>query len=177
MMKFITIVATILWAGTAIAQDTLVALQNGINHIDLDGDGVEEQIIKTWRENYNAHGYNGYLFLGMSDVDKTMVTITLSPPKASHQDMVFSGEGVDCTYQDYFLVSNEHGIRLVKASRSIVESFAAHEPVTFEFYQLAKNDEGIPGDPYRFWQFNRTVITEQKYCDVSDALKTEILNK
>jgi hypothetical protein len=37
-------------------------LKEGVNQIDLDGDGVKDLVIKTNRENGTAHGYMMYSF-------------------------------------------------------------------------------------------------------------------
>ncbi|GGF60861.1 hypothetical protein GCM10011332_13310 [Terasakiella brassicae] len=62
---FQIIIATAILTSTtpAFAQMQIVPLNYGTNAHDLDGDGKTEQVIKSWRENYNAHGYHGYLFL------------------------------------------------------------------------------------------------------------------
>ena len=40
----------------------VVALRNGANPIDFDGDGVRDLVFDGWDENYNAHSHHLFTF-------------------------------------------------------------------------------------------------------------------
>ncbi|GGF60877.1 hypothetical protein GCM10011332_13320 [Terasakiella brassicae] len=91
--------------------------------------------------------------------------------------MVRSGEGADCTVTDYILTktNEDQALELLKASRPTTDGYGGEHTVTFEFYKLTRNDEGIPGDPHRYWQRYKSITSKQKYCDVHNAMKAELL--
>jgi hypothetical protein len=59
-MKKIAAILIFLFASTAYAE--VIHLKEGVNQIDLDGDGVKDLIIKTDRFNGTAHSYIAYSF-------------------------------------------------------------------------------------------------------------------
>ena len=36
----------------------VIGLRNGVNEIEINGDGLKDLIVIRWRENYNAHGFD-----------------------------------------------------------------------------------------------------------------------
>jgi hypothetical protein len=59
-MRRIIAVSLSLFAFPARAE--IIRLHEGVNQIDLDGDGVKDYVIKTDRANGTAHGYIMYSF-------------------------------------------------------------------------------------------------------------------
>lgn len=180
VFPFVIVAAVLICAAPALAQMEIVPLNYGSNAIDLDGDGNSEQIVKSWRENFNAHGYHSYLFLENRKSDNGQITSTitiLAPDKGLHRDMARSSEGADCTVTDYTLVqaNDESALVLLKSSRPTTDGYGGKHPVTFEFYKLARNEESIPGDPHRYWQRYKSITSKQTYCDVHNAMKAELL--
>lgn len=180
VFQFIIMTMILVGVSPASAQIEVVSLNYGNNTIDLDGDGKTEQVVKSWRENFNAHGYHTYLFLEDRKSYKGQITATitvLDPGKGLHRDMARSSEGADCTVTDYTLVqaNDAPALVLLKSSRPTTDGFGGKHPVTFEFYKLARNEEGIPGDPHRYWQRYKTITSKQTYCDVHNAIKAEIV--
>lgn len=180
VFQFVILIMVLVGVSPALAQMEIVPLNYGSNAIDLDGDGKTEQIVKSWRENFNAHGYHSYLFLESRKSDKGQITSTitvLAPDKGVHRDMVRSSEGANCTITDYTLVqvNDESALVLLKSSRPTTDGYGGKHPVTFEFYKLTRNEEGIPGDPHRYWQPHKAITSKQTYCDVHNAMKAELL--
>ncbi|WP_419798860.1 MAG: carbapenem self-resistance protein CarG family protein [Terasakiella sp.] len=180
VFQFVFIATALICSTAAYARMEAVPLKYGSNPIDLDGDGKTEQVIKTWRENFNAHGYYGYLFLEERESYKGQITSTitvLAPDKGLHRDMARSNEGVDCTVTDFTLIrtDNDPALVLLRSSRPITDGYSGNYPVTFEFYKLTRNEEGLPGDPYRYWKWYKSITSKQKYCDVHKAMNAEIL--
>ncbi len=181
VFQFVILTMVLFGVSPAFAQMEVVSLNYGSNTIDLDGDGKAEQVVKSWRENFNAHGYHSYLFLeNRKSYYKGQITSTITvraPDKGLHWDMARSSEGADCTVTDYTLIraDDELALVLLKSSRPTIDGYGGKYPVTFEFYKLIRNEEGIPGDPHRYWQRYKTITSKQIYCDVHNAMKAELL--
>ncbi|MDV7341806.1 hypothetical protein RYZ26_19580 [Terasakiella sp. A23] len=180
VFQFLVIAGVLISTAPAFAQMKAVSLNYGINSIDLDGDGKAEHVIKSWRENFNAHGYHAYLYLEDRKSHQGQITSSitvLAPEKGLHRDMARSSEGADCTVTDYILIkkNDDQALELLKTSRPTTNGYGGKHIVTFEFYKLTRNDEGIPGDPHRYWQRYKTITSKQKYCDVHNAVKAELL--
>ena len=50
--------------GLAVAADnfSVVEIKDGVNYLDLNGDGKNDMVVRSWWENNNAHGYYQYTF-------------------------------------------------------------------------------------------------------------------
>ncbi|WP_135079807.1 hypothetical protein [Terasakiella sp. SH-1] len=164
-MKWMSIFFFLFWVSPLKAE--IIELEYGVNALDLDGDGIAEQVIKTWRENFNAHGYKGYLFIGEENGVSNTITY-LSPEKKIHRDMMYSSERAECTVQDYFLLQKEGRVELVRALIPF-----GQKKVHFHYFKLMRNKEGIPGDPHRYWMAYKNKTSQYDHCDVIRAMKLE----
>lgn len=160
----------------------VVPLKNGINSIDLNGDGVQDMVIKSRRENYNAHGksiYHFFVELKSSDgaTEKwNLVPFTEGSPKERHG--LGTHEGADCVLGEIRLVRDtgrlEFPLIVIYADRKLGESYVATETVTFSVYELKHNHEGIPGWPTFYFERRNVTEAKRKYCDVNDAFEKEL---
>ena len=64
--------------------------------------------------------------------------------------------------------------RIVLADREITKSYADTDTVHFTYYELAKNETGLPGWPALYFKKIKTSVAKGKYCDVNDALNKEL---
>ncbi|MDV7338462.1 hypothetical protein RYZ26_02560 [Terasakiella sp. A23] len=157
-MKHLLFIACLLSSPTLAAD--IIPIKLGMNKIDINSDGETEYVLKTWRENHNAHGFYTYQF-----ADKDWNTITIGRNRT--KTLVTSAQGADCVTQDYFIIK---GIGLVKAYRDTKRGYGAKENVWITTLYLAQNTNEKPGLPKQF--FNPIVdwVSKSKHCDVIDGL-------
>ncbi|SCA55428.1 exported hypothetical protein [Candidatus Terasakiella magnetica] len=174
-MKWILVLMCSLFSFSAQASYEVIPLNYGFNEVDLDGDGKKETVIKTWRENFNAHRYSSYLFIGEELVEtgkgKTRqpnIITYISPEQHLHRDMMRSSRNADCITMDYVLVKGRRGIELVR----VWIPFGSKK-AQFHYFKLKRNEEGIPGDPHRYWAAYKNKTSLYEHCDVHKALKHE----
>jgi hypothetical protein len=172
--------------GTAPGDRVVVLrLYNGLNAIDLLGDGHRGQVVVSRRENFNAHGYSTALFqlrafTDPADTSSAVVwqVIPFFGPDhpAEGAELFRTTEGADCVLSDLRVFRRGRGrpVEIVLAHRAFGASYADAAEVRFEFYVLRTNDEGTAGTPGYYFQHARTVRARGRYCDVNDAFAREL---
>ncbi|MDQ6624555.1 MAG: hypothetical protein M3Y69_00220 [Verrucomicrobiota bacterium] len=63
---------------------------------------------------------------------------------------------------------------MLKAERPLGESFVGPGLVTFTWFKLDWNLEGIPGWPTASFKVWKTETTTKRYCDVDKAIESEL---
>ena len=167
--------ATTLAAGAA-APAHVVVLHDGLNRVDITGHGDPAVALLAHRENYNAHSFDVMsLYLtparGAAGAWQAVPLFTRDDSKLS---LDISG-GADCVLDDFRLLSAKgQPMRLVTASRDFGDNFAAIAPVHFSFYALKRNLDGSAGWPDVYFELEKTSTAKRPYCDVDEALKSEL---
>lgn len=157
-------------AGLALAGRELsrvVPVANGMTRVPFDGN--DGYVIRSWRENYNAHGFDMIRF---HFVDKanggqwSLVPLYGTPGKARTKgtdddevDTLTVSGGADCLLQDFRLLKAGavQPMRLIVATREMGDNYAASETVRFSDYVLTRNDDGTIGwPPFYFKLVKRT---------------------
>ncbi|WP_157971367.1 hypothetical protein [Dyella sp. C9] len=163
------------------SDNTVIPINNGMNRLTLDGE--EAVAFRAWRENFNAHGFDVISFYVRDKADDGASTWNLVPifgsyenKDASERDLLTVGGGADCKLHDFRLVQSDgHGpMRLIVADRDLGASYADAATVHFSYFELAKNEDGVPGWPPLYFKLKKTTLAAQKYCDVDEALDTEL---
>ncbi|MBW8768749.1 MAG: hypothetical protein JF589_03250 [Gemmatimonadetes bacterium] len=160
-------------------------LYNGLNAIDLLGDGHRGQVIVSRRERLNAHGSSTALFqlhAFTRPADTTSAVAWQVVPffgpdhPAEGSELIRTTEGADCVLGDLRVFRRARGrpVEVVLAYRAFGASDADSTVVRFEFYLLRTNDEGTVGAPAYYFQHVRTVRARRRYCDVNDAFAQEL---
>jgi hypothetical protein len=163
----------------------VLRLYNGLNAIDLLGDGHRGQIIVSRRENFDAHGYSTALFQlralanpsdTTSAVEWHLVPFFGPDHPADGSELFRTTEGADCVLSDLRVFRRGRGrpVEIVIAHRAFGASYTDSAAVRFEFYILRTNDEGTAAVPAYYFQHTRTVRARQRYCDVNDAFAHEL---
>jgi len=158
----------------------VVHLVNGPNKLRLQGHEVTA--VMASRENFNAHGFTVVTFYlhdkgddGKEDWQLLPVFEKQNGEEHERQSVTISG-GADCVLHDFRLLSASDGrpTLLIVADRDLGESYADDAAVHFDYYELAQNEDAVPGWPAFYFRAKRTTTAHAKYCDVNDAFDKEL---
>jgi hypothetical protein len=162
---------------------TAVALVNGPNTLDLNGDGKKDMVFVAWRENFNAHGYTLFSFyLDLASKDGSEKRWNLMPihdeARSVMNESVSTQEGADCKLRDIRLLLPRNNPKaaatLVVAQRASGESFADAAAVTFTVYEVKRNKDSDPGEPPFYFHPKGKIKAKKNYCDVGEAFEAEL---
>ena len=146
-------------------------IANGITVIDIDGDGQKENILKTWRENFNAHGFSILLITSQKN-GKTEIVPFFENDKEFYT--LKTNEGADCILTDYIIYNNQVDIYLIRAQRDLGNSYVDELPVIFTRFKIKENNTGEGGVPALSMAVDKKWTSKKSYCDVNEAIKAEI---
>lgn len=162
---------------------TLVDLKNGINTIDLDGDGVNDMVVSGYRANGNAHDYVTYTFYaretlpgGQTSQGPLWGLVPFFDLKGMPTEDYFRDiEGADCLLQDVAVLQRKsEPVTVIIAKREMGSSFVDTMPVTFEIFETVRDyDTGIGRPPVYFKEVQH-IRAKHNYCDVDDAMGKEL---
>lgn len=181
MLAFTGILAALtVGAGSSMAAEQnpmpVVAIKNGINRFVLDG--KEFMAVRALRENFNAHDFD-VVTLYVHDAD-TWKLVPLfgdyADNKGAEHDLLTVSGGSDCVLHDFRLLpgSATHSPEIVVADRELGRSFADSNPVHFTYFELTKNEDGVPGWPALYFKMQKSSVAKSTYCDVNEALDNEL---
>jgi hypothetical protein len=184
MTKFIgcalfAVVAFCHAASTDLHDFKVISLHNGPNEIDLDGDGIKDDIFIAWRGNEDAHGYERITFYRKTiNKEHAWELVPFFNRQGKFElDSQRTTLGADCALGVVVVIeANEKNspVAVLVANRELGKSYADPAHVSFSYYELARNADGIPGWPSIYWKETRTIESMRDYCDVKDALRSEL---
>jgi len=156
----------------------VIKIENGVNYIDLNGEGKKDIVIKAWFENFTAHGYYLYTFI-INRPDyasgKNWLVVPIELEKKAFEDSFRTSQGADCVIRDIRLMKDGNNkVELIIAERPLEESFSESRKVTFYRYQLKEDREGLPGSPRFRFQLHDKWVSKNAYCDVNEAFEKEL---
>jgi hypothetical protein len=160
----------------------LVVLKNGINRVDPGGDVIEAMVLLAHRDNFNAHSFERSTVLirtrsAESDPTQWQIVPFENAESGLHwkNDLEISG-GADCQLHTFRLLrgSKENATYVLMADRAPGHSYADSETVTFSYFKLTFNVDGLPGLPTAYFKLVQTEKAQKKYCDVNAAIKVEL---
>jgi hypothetical protein len=158
----------------------MVKFENGINHVDIVGDGTPSLIVSGHRENFNAHSFevvSFYIKAELRDAEQWLIVPIMNTNGQDFDEKLELnvGGGADCLLHDFRLLVRQGDAppMLVVAKRDKGD-FVSREPVTFSYYTLVHNTDGNPGSvPYVF-ELSRVTTSKSNYCDVDEAMQKEL---
>lgn len=157
----------------------VVEVKNGVNYIDINGDGIKDIVISGHRHNITAHSFQVY---SMYINDPIQVEnkiykwqIVAINEKGKEDYTLYTIEGADCVLKDirFIKLNRDKKYYLVVAERDLSKSFAEEDYVKFKFYELFKDDLE---NRYVYKKISEKQ-SSKKYCDVNDAFLKEIIKR
>ncbi len=183
--SFRLLVLGTLVATSAVAADTpalkVLTVDNGVNQLTLLGEPA--MAVRAWRENYNAHGFDVVSFYVRDKAagEKAFWNVVpvfgqITKGGTAERLEITVGGGADCALHDFRLLHSDDDKRvmLVIAQRDMGDSFADAAPVHFTWYELAKNEDETPGEPWLSFRQARVTQATKPYCNVEDAFDKEL---
>ena len=159
----------------------LVDLKNGINAIDLDGDGLKDMVVSGYRSNGNAHDYVFTTFYSnetSSDGSEWGLVTFFDIRDMPKADYFRDFEGADCTLEDIALLQSKalhpQPVIVVIAKREFGSTFIDKMPVTFDIYETVRDKYGGIGHPNVYFRQVRHLRAKHDYCDVNKAMQVEL---
>jgi len=175
-------------AASADAARPVVPLANGLNTLSLTAAPLPARAFLARRDNFNGHGFDVltlYIEAPAGPGEKPQWQLVPAfdtrdeerrrLPRGEHLTLQAYG-GADCRLGDFRLLaaSAEADATLVLADREFGDSFASAAPVSFRFFKLRKNTDGIPGRPVYYFEFDHERQATKPYCDVGSPLQAEL---
>ena len=164
---------------SAVGPEEVVKITYGITKVDLTGEGYDAFVVFGRRENFNAHGFDVLSMYINASLDKGALPIWNIVPifngEKEQLELMASG-GADGLLYDFRLLrdSKKHGIRLITATRAFGETYADENDVTFDYYELKRNSEGLVGEPIYYFEKSSSSKAKKRYSDVGAAFKDEL---
>lgn len=81
-----------------------IKVKNGINYVDLDGDGKKDIVMSGFRGNINAHSFDIYSFYVHKDQTWNVVAKQDSDDVSKEKYVTYTHEGADCTLREIRLI-------------------------------------------------------------------------
>ncbi len=154
----------------------VVKLHRGLNNLDLGFAERKFSVAIAHRENFNAHSFEVVtVYLRSGDASRGLDILGFWDKNHEDLTLTVSG-GADCLLHDFRLLESVRGAApmLVVADRRLLTSYANNEPVSFRFYVLKQNTDGLAGEPAYWFDLVETQTSKAAYCDVGAALSREL---
>jgi hypothetical protein len=179
LLLIVGLVAASASCSAAQQRSTVIPLSFGITRMDLIGGGQPGMAVLGWRENFNAHGFDVLtLYVRVSSWKGSPSTWQIVPlfNKDKEQTLLTVSGGGDCVLHDFRLIAARRpaSVQLIVANREFGENYASVAEVTFDFYALRKNAQGVPGRPLYYYELTRSLKAKHTYCDVGRAFRYEL---
>ncbi len=163
----------------------LVPLHIGINEVDFGERAIAGMVVLAHRENFNAHSSElatFYLRTAVVESDPEMwQIIPFEIPRKEKDQGVDKNYlrvwgGADCKLETFRLLRgrNDKATYVLRANRPLGHSFVDPGFVTFVWFKLDWNLDGVPGWPVALFKVSKTETSKSKYCDVDKAIETEL---
>ena len=170
-------------ADRSFANAEVIELHNGLNRVDINGDGRLDLIVKSRRRNFNAHSYSAYSFFVQfrdkyyQNNDWFWALVPVKVGKYSSHDF-HTSEGADCILSDIKVLRQpnaaSNALSIIQGDRAFGESYADENSVTFSLFELKHNDKGIPGWPDFYFERVETFSSSARHCDIYEAFAREL---
>ncbi|CAI1792186.1 carbapenem self-resistance protein CarG family protein [Serratia plymuthica] len=147
-----------------------VVLKEGINMMDVNGDGFKDIVIYAKFDNNTSHPSNTMtIFIKNKNGEYNIVPV---PSDAGFSWFDFSLSASTIKITGYELYKKAHGYFVISAykltGKENGEDVSDDLPVKFSRYDIKINNES-PGAALFYWDLTKVYVTHKKYSDIDEA--------
>jgi hypothetical protein len=181
----LVMVAVAIVSGSASSADdtgdrhySVIHIPYGITDVQLTADGLRGVLVRAWRDNFNAHGFDVLsIYARPTSAEDASPNFLLVPVWEGDKERLelTSAGGADCRLTDFRFISTlGSDLQLVTAQREFGTSYADPAAVTFTYFTLKRNSSFEVGRPMYYFESTGSRRARKPYCDVEDAFAQEL---
>ena len=175
--RFLLSCAALTSIASAQAAPEMIHIPYGITKTALLPNGLDGMAVYARRDNYNAPGF-GVLTIYVQQItsESEPYGFLLVPffDKDKERFEIATGGSSECQMHGFRMVRSENkDVQLVTADREPGKSGDDVAKVTFKYFELVQNTDGV-GRPKYYFDVKKTASAKDTYCDVNDAFKSEL---
>ena len=149
-----------------------VTLKEGVNQLDINGDGIADLIIDSWFENNTSHPNKTMTIFIKSRQGKFHIVPVPNDIGFTWSDFILSASTIKIS--GYALFKKKSGHFIVSAHKitggAYGDDVSDALPVKFIRYDMSAYEEA-PGVPPYSWEYTSAYTTTEKYLDVDEAFQ------
>jgi len=143
----------------------LIPLQQGVNSIDLNNDGLMDYAFLAQFDNNKSHPSNSITFY----IQKPEGGYSLMPSIVDQEFPYFSLSlsGSDVMVSGFQLIRDESKIFFTTADKNIISAYDKHK-ISYAFYEFIEDDDH-PGAPLFRWRKIASASSTKTYIAVNES--------
>jgi hypothetical protein len=145
-----------------------VNMADGINYIDLNGDGKKDMLVYAKFDNNTTHP-SQTLTIFMKNKNNKYIIVPL-PNDDGFTWYDFKLSASEMKTQDYELKIKEGAYYMIYSKKRNGNDIFGKYPVEFTRYDIKYNNEDAGISTY-YWDYTHSYVTKNKYNNVSDAVE------
>ncbi|WP_249215757.1 integrin alpha [Citrobacter sp. JGM124] len=149
-----------------------VTLKDGINQLDINGDGIVDLVIGSRFENNTSHPNNTMTIFIKNQQGKYYIVPVPNDLGFTWSDFILSASTVKIS--DYSLYKKKSGYFIISANKvtggQYGDDMADALPVKFIRYDMSPYQDS-PGVPPYSWEYTSAYTSTERYLDIDEAFK------
>ncbi|MCS3429714.1 carbapenem self-resistance protein CarG family protein [Klebsiella sp. BIGb0407] len=149
-----------------------VTLREGVNMLDINGDGIKDLVVYSKFENNTSHPNQTMTIFVVDRQGKYHILPVANDTGFTWSDFILSASTIKIA--DYALYKKQKGYFIVsaqkKAGGKYGDDMSDALPVKFTRYDM-NTDQNAPGVPLYSWEHKSSYVTTEKYPDTDEAFK------
>ena len=153
-------------------ESSKVTLKEGINALDINGDGINDLVVYSKFENNTSHPNHTMTIFVIDQQGKYYILPVANDTGFTWSDFILSASTIKIA--DYALYKKQKGYFIVSAHKIsdgiYGDDMSDSLPVKFTRYDM-NTGQDTPGVPLYSWEYKSSYITTEKYSDIDEAFK------
>ena len=153
-------------------ESSRVTLREGVNTLDINGDGLNDLVVYSKFENNTSHPNQTMTIFVVDRQKKYHILPVANDTGFTWSDFILAASTIKIA--DYALYKKQKGYFIVSARKlgggKNGDDMSDNLPVKFTRYDM-NTDQNTPGVPLYSWEYKSAYITAEKYPDIDEAFK------
>lgn len=153
-------------------ESSKVTLKEGINTLDINGDGINDLVVYSKFENNTSHPNQTMTIFITDRKGRYHIVPVANDTGFTWSDFILSASTIKIA--DYALYKKQKGYFIVSARKisggKYGDDMSDDLPVKFTRYDMNTGQDS-PGVPLYSWEYKSAYISAEKYPDIDEAFK------